>query len=134
MEDEVSLILHDSHVLIKSVENFSDDVVKGDSLSAKQLEKFINGLDVTTIGDRKLSLEQQKGTWTFVDKDPWNASFSATPYIIKSKNNLTFGQLLQYVGGTQNTRVSIEFSRGCAALAIRPYLPVKASVTIKNRF
>ena len=98
-------------------------IILGVSLGTKQLQQFINNLDITTINDRKLSLETYWGTWTFLDKTPWNSSFGDTPYIIKPKDNLTFGQLLQYVGGTQQSKVTIEFSRGCAALAIRPYLP-----------
>lgn len=108
-------------------------VVSGnDSLDAKQLEKFINELDVTTRNERKLPLESYKGTWTFVDRDPFNSSFIDTPYIIKTKNNLTFGQLLQYVGGTQDSRVSIYFDRGCADLATRAYLPEQANIQVKT--
>ncbi|MBA3662368.1 MAG: hypothetical protein H0W64_11600 [Gammaproteobacteria bacterium] len=103
-------------------------VVLAESLDTNQLVKFIKGLDVTTFGNRKLSLEQYKGTLIFVDRDPWNSSFGNTPYVIQPKDNLTFGQLLQYVGGTQNSKVSIEFSRGCAVLASRPYLPEAANV------
>ena len=102
--------------------------VLGARLDAKQLEKFVTGLDVTTIGGRKLLLDRYKGTWTFVDKDTYASHFPPsenTSYVIKTKNNLTFGQLLQSVGG-QDSPIFIKFTRGCLEIATRPYLREKA--------
>ena len=101
------------------------------SLDADQQEKFVKGLDITTHG-KNISLEAYQGTWAFVDKKPFNYSFGDTYYEIEPKNNLTFGQLLRYVGGTPNTKIEFVFSRGCIALAERPFLPAKADVSIKN--
>ncbi len=107
-------------------------IVTASDLSSDQLQKFIDDLDVTTKYDRELPLETYKGTLTYVDKDPFNSSFGDTPYTIKTKNNLSFGQLLQYVGGTQSSRVFIFFNRGCAELATRAYLPEKNADILKT--
>lgn len=109
-------------------------IVTADNLSRDKLDKFINDLDVSTLNDRKLPLDTFRGTRTYVDKDPFNSSFVDTPYTIKTKDNLSFGQLLQYVGGTQSSRVFIFFNRGCADLATRAYLPESITKTVNAKF
>ena len=98
-------------------------LVLKENLDDSKFNQFLEELDATTVGHRKLPLESFRGTWSFVDRDPQNSSFVETDYYVKTKNNMTFGQLLQYVGGTQDSRVVIFFDEGCTELNPRAFLP-----------
>lgn len=97
-------------------------IVIADKLDRVKLDKFLHDIKITTWS-RELSLEFYKGTLIYVDRDPFNSHFMPTPYIIETRNNLTFGQLLKLVGGTEESMVSIEFNRGCRSIATRAFLP-----------
>lgn len=98
-------------------------VMYTERLNEAQIKQFIDDIDISTRNDRKLTVESYKGTLVFVDRDTGYIGHTDTSYTIKTKDNLTFGQLLYSVGGYENSHVEISFSRGCKALALPPYYP-----------
>lgn len=98
-------------------------VVIGESINADDLNKFVHGLEAITHRSDTLSPELFNGTWTFVDRDPFNSPFVDSYYEVRTQSNMTFGQLLQSVGGTKDSRVEIHFNRGCTDLNPRAFHP-----------
>lgn len=99
-------------------------IVLSNTLEDEVLKKFLEELEVLTVKDKQLTLEHYKGTWLFVDKSPVNHPFNnLTRYKIQTKSHRGFGDLLASAGAEVGDRVSIEFNRGCVAVASRAYFP-----------
>jgi hypothetical protein len=95
----------------------------GQALDDQQVELVLKQLRITNLNSqvRELTLDKYKGTYTYFDDDPGYNTL--VQFFIQPKNNLTFGQVLQAAGGTNDSHVWVYFDRGCKSLATRPHYP-----------